>query len=87
MEFDYAQIPLSESDMYSIICELLKNNTENTSDSESVETWKVVIIPMKTAQMIQWVLKKQQKNERLFKKIIRIIWFNYEFSNGYWSKE
>ena len=53
MEFDYAQIPLSESDMYSIICELLKNNTENTSDSESVETWKVVIIPMKTAQIIQ----------------------------------
>ena len=52
-EFDYAQILLSESEICSIRCELLKKSTENTSDSESVETWEVVIIAMKTAQMIQ----------------------------------
>ena len=60
-EFDYAQIPLSESDICSISCELLKKSTENTIDSPSVETWEVVIIAMKTAQMIQRVWKQQQK--------------------------
>ena len=52
-EFDYAQILLSESDICSISCELLKKRTENTYDSDSVEIWEVVIILMKTAQMIQ----------------------------------
>ena len=39
-EFDQAQIPLSENDICSIRCELLKKSTENTNDSESVETWE-----------------------------------------------